>query len=86
LLQVSSISNPRSHSDSKSKAPIIRIPPTIAAGVRGEFKGGGSNWSTIATMKIVRSAATDERTGDVSEIRTRKEPENAKNPMLVFVI
>jgi hypothetical protein len=29
----------------------------------------------IATMKIVRSAATDERTGDVREIRMRKEPE-----------
>jgi hypothetical protein len=46
--------------------------------VRGEFKGGGRSWSTIATMKIVRSAATDERTGEVSEIRTRKEPENAR--------
>jgi hypothetical protein len=29
-------------------------------------------------MKIVRSAATDDRTGEVSEMRTRKEPENAR--------
>jgi hypothetical protein len=32
----------------------------------------------MATMKMVRSAATEERTGDVREIRIRKEPENAK--------
>ena len=56
---------------------MIRTPPTIAAGVRGEFSGGGSNWSTMATMKIVNNAATEERTGDVREMRIRKEPENA---------
>jgi hypothetical protein len=28
-------------------------------------------------MKIVSSAATDERTGEVSDMRTRKDPENA---------
>lgn len=28
-------------------------------------------------MKIVRSAATEDRTGDVRLMRTRKEPENA---------
>lgn len=33
--------------------------------------------STMATRKMVRRAATEERTGDVREIRTRKEPENA---------
>lgn len=31
----------------------------------------------IATMKIVRRAATDDNTGEVREIKTRKEPENA---------
>jgi hypothetical protein len=55
------------------------MPPTMAAGVRGELSGGGSSWSTSATMKIVRSAATDDRTGEVSEISTRKDPENAAN-------
>jgi len=49
----------------------------MAAGVRGEYSGGGSSWSTNATMKMVRRAATEERTGEVREMRTRKEPENA---------
>jgi len=31
----------------------------------------------MATMKMVRRAATEERTGEVSEIRVRKEPEKA---------
>ena len=53
------------------------MPPTMAAGVRGELSGGGRSWSTSATMKIVRRAATDERTGEVSEMSTRKDPENA---------
>jgi hypothetical protein len=56
---------------------MMRIPPTMAAGVSGEFSGGGRSWSTIATMKMVRSAATDDRTGEVREIRTRKDPEKA---------
>jgi hypothetical protein len=56
---------------------MISSPPKIAAGVSGEFKGGGRSWSTIATMKMVRRAATEERTGEVSEMRIRKEPENA---------
>lgn len=56
---------------------MMSNPPTMAAGVRGEFSGGGSSWSTIATMKMVRRAATEERTGEVSEMRARKEPENA---------
>lgn len=56
---------------------MINMPPTMAAGVRGELSGGGRSWSTSATMKIVRRAATDDRTGEVSEISTRKDPENA---------
>lgn len=58
-------------------APMIRRPPTMAAGVSGELSGGGRSWSTRATMKMVRSAATEERTGDVREMRTRKDPEKA---------
>ena len=61
------------------KAPMIKSPPTMAAPVKGELSGGGSNWSTMATMKMVRSAATEESTGLVSEMRTRKEPEKAGN-------
>jgi hypothetical protein len=41
------------------------------------LSGGGSSWSTIATMKIVSSAATEDKTGLVREIRTRNDPENA---------
>jgi hypothetical protein len=57
---------------------MMSIPPTIAAGVKGELSGGGRSWSTIATMKMVRSAATEDRTGEVSEIRTRNDPEKAE--------
>ena len=56
---------------------MMSNPPTMAALVKGEFRGGGSNWSTMATMKMVRRAATEERTGDVRLIKTRKDPENA---------
>jgi hypothetical protein len=49
----------------------------MAAGVSGELSGGGRSWSTIATMKIVSSAATEDRTGEVNEMSTRKDPENA---------
>jgi 1,4-dihydroxy-2-naphthoyl-CoA synthase len=49
----------------------------MVADVNGWFKGGGSSWSTMATIKIVRRAATLERTGEVREMRIRKEPENA---------
>lgn len=31
----------------------------------------------MATMKMVSRAATDDRTGEVREMRTRKDPENA---------
>ena len=57
---------------------MIKSPPRIAAGVSGELSGGGRSWSTMATMKIVRSAATDDNTGDVRDIRARKAPENAE--------
>jgi hypothetical protein len=63
--------------DNRLNAPMIRRPPTIAAGVRGEFSGGGRSWSTIATIKIVRSAATEERTGEVREMSARNAPEKA---------
>lgn len=33
--------------------------------------------SATPTMMMVRRAATEDRTGDVRDIRTRKEPENA---------
>lgn len=56
---------------------MMRRPPRIAAGVSGELSGGGSNWSTSATMKIVSSAATEDSTGLVRLMRTRKEPEKA---------
>ena len=32
----------------------------------------------MATMKIVSSAATEDKTGDVREMRTRKAPEKAR--------
>lgn len=53
---------------------MIRIPPMIAAA-----EGGWPvrSQSAMATRKMVSSAATEERTGEVSEMRTRKEPENA---------
>jgi hypothetical protein len=50
------------------------MPPIIAAADSGlpvNIK------STIATRKIVSNAATEERTGDVNEMRTKKDPENA---------
>lgn len=56
---------------------MIKRPPTIAAGVSGELSGGGRSWSTIATMKMVRRAATEDNTGEVRDIRARKAPENA---------
>ena len=57
------------------KAPIINVPPAMAAPESGEFRGGGSNWSIMATMNMVRRAATEERTGEVRDMRTRKDPE-----------
>lgn len=37
----------------------------------------------MATMKMVRRAATEERTGEVREMRIRKDPENAES-MLAY--
>jgi hypothetical protein len=54
---------------------MIIHPPVIAAADNGEFRGGGRSWSMMATMKMVRRAATEERTGDVRLIRTRNDPE-----------
>jgi hypothetical protein len=36
----------------------------------------------MATMKMVKRAATDDRTGEVREMRMRKEPENAMTSQL----
>jgi hypothetical protein len=58
----------------RKNANMMNMPPIMAATERG---CPVRNQSTIATRKIVRSAATEERTGDVREIRTRKDPENA---------
>ena len=57
------------------KAKTMMLPPPMAADVRGRPV---NIQSTIATMKIVRRAATDERTGDVSDIKTRKDPEKTR--------
>src|SRR6478609_5664690 len=52
-------------------ATMIMAPPTMAAKLKGSPV---IIQSTMATMKMVSSAATDDRTGEVSEIRTRNEP------------
>jgi hypothetical protein len=59
---------------SSTKATTIRALPEMAAAERA--------WpvriqSTSATRKMVRSAATEESTGEVSDMSTRKEPEKA---------
>ena len=64
----------------RKKAAIIRIPPTMAADDRG---WPVRNQSTIATRKIVRSAATDDRTGDVREMSTKNDPENASHLLVL---
>lgn len=38
----------------------------------------------MATMKMVRSAATEERTGEVREMRMRNDPEKARSCQLGF--
>lgn len=53
---------------------MIRIPPMMEARESG---WPVRNQSTMATRKMVRRAATDDRTGEVREMRTRKEPEKA---------
>jgi len=54
---------------------MIKKPPMIAAQESG---WPVRNQSTMATRKIVKSAATDERTGEVREMSTRNDPENAR--------
>lgn len=51
-------------------------PPMIAAPDKGVLRGGGRSWSINATRKIVRRAATEERTGEVRDMSIKKEPEN----------
>ena len=58
---------------SPTKATIIMEPPMMAAQLSGSPV---RNQSTRATMKMVSRAATDDSTGEVREIRTRKEPLN----------
>lgn len=71
-LASSTISRHVLHASRKNAAQMIS-PPTIAAAVSGLPEG--IIWSTTATRKMVSRAATLERTGLVSEMRTRKEPE-----------
>jgi hypothetical protein len=58
----------------RKKAIMIKIPPRMDAMGRG---WPVRNQSTMATRKMVRREATDERTGDVREMRTKKDPEKA---------
>jgi hypothetical protein len=58
---------------SRRNAMIMRMPPDMEA-VESAFPV--SSQSTMATMNMVRRAATEERIGDVREIRMRKEPQN----------
>lgn len=58
----------------RKNAAMIRMPPPM------EVRGRGSpvrNQSMMATRKMVRRAATEDSTGEVREMRTRKEPEKA---------
>lgn len=63
---------------------MIRQPPMMAAKLSGELSGGGRSWSMRATMKMVKRAATDDSTGEVKLIRTRKEPEKASRNVSVI--
>lgn len=60
---------------------MIRIPPTMEA---PERESPVRSQSTMATRKMVRSAATEERTGEVRDMRTRKEPEKASDNELAL--
>jgi len=59
----------------RQNAAMIQSPPMTAAVESGTPV---RNQSTIATRKMVRRAATEERTGEVREMSTRNEPENAR--------
>lgn len=64
-------------------ATMINMPPTMDPMDSGWPQ---SIQSTMATRNIVRRAATDERTGDVRDIRTRKEPENAVGNVVSILV
>jgi hypothetical protein len=68
---------------SRKNATIIKMPPIIAANESGMPV---RNQSTRATRKIVRRAATDESTGEVKEMSTRKEPENARRSVSYLLL
>lgn len=53
---------------------MINTPPKIAA---HDNISPLKNQSVNATRKMVRRAATDDSTGEVNEIRTKKDPEKA---------
>ena len=58
---------------------MMHSPPIIAAADSGTPV---KNQSTIATRKIVRRAATEDNTGEVRDIRTRNDPENARSALV----
>lgn len=53
---------------------MIKMPPMIEDSDKGSPV---RIQSAIATRKIVSNAATDDKTGEVNDMRTRKEPEKA---------
>lgn len=57
---------------SSINAATIKVPPRTAAGDNFSFL---YSQSTITMRKIVSRAATEDRTGDVKEMSTRKDPE-----------
>lgn len=61
---------------------MIRAPPIMEANESG---CPVRSQSTIATMKMVRRAATEESTGDVREMSTRNEPEKAVEQVNIYV-
>lgn len=57
------------------KKPPIRVDAVIGS----LLNDAGSSWSIIATMKIVKSAATEDSTGDVRLMRIKNDPENTNS-------
>lgn len=64
-------------------AMVIRTPPMIE-----DFESGWPvrNQSTMATRNMVSRAATEERTGDVREMSTRKAPEKAASSGMISTL
>lgn len=60
---------------------MMRMPPMMEASDR---ESPVSSQSTMATKKMVNRAATEDRTGDVRDIRTRKEPEKAETNVSIL--